>query len=240
MEGLVVSTYEQLLNDLRAHPEWRVELRRELFGDDLPDLPGALSELAAAQRRTEERLDALAVQVGELAAAQRRTEERVEGLEVSVGGLREDVQRLTVRNDATYGAIVESRYRDRPWSYFGDIAKRLRWADLLELEDVLDSAAADGRISPEDVRELRRADAVLRGRRHGADVWLVLEASVTVDDSDVDRAASRAAVLRRTGREVLAVVAGEVIAPGASQRAADAGVWQCTDGRVLAPRGEAA
>lgn len=71
--SFTVQDYADLVRLLSERPEWRQELRRLLLTDDLLTLPGITRELAEAQRRTEERLEALA-------EAQKRTEERLEAL----------------------------------------------------------------------------------------------------------------------------------------------------------------
>ncbi len=67
-----------------------------------------------------------------------------------------------------------------------------------------------------------------------ADVVLYYDLDV---EPDVERAAARAAVLRRAvpGVEVLAVVAGPEIHPLAVAAARERGVWWLTDGRAFAP-----
>lgn len=82
-----VRHYHDLVRLLREHPEWREELRNLLLTEDLLALPRVMRDLASevralaeAQRRTEERVNALAEEVRALAEAQRRTEERVDAL----------------------------------------------------------------------------------------------------------------------------------------------------------------
>ena len=77
-------------------------------------LTEALTTLAEAQRRTEERLDALVARVEELAEAQRRTEERLDALAARVDDLaeaqrrtEERLQQLTARVDALAARVDE-------------------------------------------------------------------------------------------------------------------------------------
>lgn len=242
-----MSTFDALLRDLRAHPEWREELRRELLDEQLLQVPSLVSELAAAQRRTEERVSELTADVRELAAAVHELATRMSelasgmtALATGMQGMAAELREVGLRTDRALGWVVEFRYRERPWAFFGPIARRLRLPGIDELDDLLDAAVADGQLAEPDVDDLRRADAVLRGRRDGEEVWLVLEASAKVDESDVRRAADRAELLRRTGRVVLALVAGEGITTEAVDLAARSGVWQVTDGSVQPPEVEAA
>lgn len=81
------------------------------------------------------------------------------------------------------------------------------------------------------------ADLVIRGRRRedNAEVFLVVEVSWGVGPYDVERAAHRAELLRRTGVMAMPVVAGKAILPEAASRARELQVWQLTDGQVVTP-----
>ena len=242
-----MSALDDLLRELRRHPEWRDKLRRELLTDELLHVPETLATLVEAQARTEARVEELAEALHTLAEPARATAEVVEQLVVWSGevtallrGIASELNRVSRRADSSYGWMVEFRYRERPWSFFGRIARRLRHVPIDELDDLLEEALAAGVLTEEDAEELRRADGVFRGRRDGREVYLVLEASGAVDERDVRRAVDRAALLARTGRSVLALVAGEDVSDEASHLALNAGAWQVTDGRVVPPSSEAA
>lgn len=70
-----VSDFEDLLEILRQHPEWRERLLETLLGEKFLALPEQVQSLIQAQQRTDEQLAALAAEVRALAEAQRRTEE---------------------------------------------------------------------------------------------------------------------------------------------------------------------
>ncbi len=57
-----------------AFDEFASEIRKTVTQDDFKELKDIVAELAVAQKRTEQRLDSLAVKVEELAEAQKRTE----------------------------------------------------------------------------------------------------------------------------------------------------------------------
>jgi len=66
--------------------------------------------------------------------------------------------------------------------------------------------------------------------------YLIVEASWTVDLSNVERAARRAGCLAKSGLLVLPVVAGEMVRPSAAELARKLGVWQATDSyEIVAP-----
>ena len=104
--AFTVEHFHELTRLLYERPEWRAELRSILLTEEILDMPRMLSELTAAQQRTEEGLQRLEVSVDQLAAAQQRTEEGLQRLEVSVDQLaaaqqrtEEGLQRLEVSVD---------------------------------------------------------------------------------------------------------------------------------------------
>jgi hypothetical protein len=109
-----VADFHDLIRLLEHHPDWRTELRRVLFSQDLLDLPRTVQELAIAQRRTEEAITHLTERMkqGFVEAATERQElrhdltrvgERVErGFTEATAerhGLRQDLTQLTGRVD---------------------------------------------------------------------------------------------------------------------------------------------
>ncbi|GBD32932.1 hypothetical protein HRbin33_01908 [bacterium HR33] len=109
-----VREFRELIRLLGKEPERRAELLGVLLGEDMLALPQALRELAQAQTRTEQRLealtarvDALAARVGELAQAQTRTEQRLEALTARVDALAARMDELTARVDALAARMDE-------------------------------------------------------------------------------------------------------------------------------------
>jgi chromosome segregation ATPase len=193
-----------------------------------------LEALAEAQRRTEERLEALAEaqrrteeQVRALAEAQRRTEERLEELGVAVSKLRQDV-------DSLLGSDLERRYRERAAGYFQRLLRRIKLVDHQALALQLDKAVDAGTITQEEKEEILLLDAVVQGRRDRREAYLAVEVSLTVSAEDVQRAASRAALLRKvTRRPVFGAVAGRQLDTVAAEEAAKRSVACLLNGRVV-------
>ena len=235
--------FDAFLRQLRAHPEWREELRRVL-DEGRPDVASELAQLAVAQRRTDEhletltvRVDALAEQVEALAGQVEALARRMDALAVAQERTEQALGRLINQVDELRGDVVERRYRDRGHAHFGPIARRLRPLSLADLDRILDQAVADGVLDPEQSEDVRLADGVFRGRRRSddAECFLVLEASAGVGPDDVRRAWGRADALARTGVPSLPVVAGDWITPAGEAAAREFGVWQVTDGHVVPP-----
>ncbi len=108
-----------------------------------------------------------------------------------------------------------------------------------EREALIAAAEERGAISLEEADGLDVADVIVRGqRREGeGEAYAVVEVSYVVHPEDVERAAKRAAALRKAlpEAEVLAVVAGPEIHPLAVAAARQRGVWWLTEDRAFAP-----
>jgi len=178
-------------------------------------------EIAAVRTEADRRFAELAEAVRELAEAQRRTDARLEDLR---GRLR--------------GLTYENRYRTQLHRYLR-LVSAPRALSPEEWVAFLEAARDAGRLSVEEVDDLGSADVIVRGRslQGEGEVFLVVEVSATVHPEDIERAARRAALLRRAlpDAEVLAVVAGPELHPRAGAAARERGVWWLKDGRPFAP-----
>src|SRR3990172_559220 len=229
-----VEDFHDLLRLLEERPEWRVEIRRVVLTEDLLRLP---EELARARQETEQRFQELAAGMDALAARIDALAAQVSALTVRLEALTTQVSALTGHVGTLRGESLEQRYRTRGFAYFGRL---LRGAHALapdELTALFEDAIAAAELSDEEAQEIALADVVVRGRRltDGVSVYLVVGVSVGVGLGDVQRALRRAALLARTGVTALPVVAGEWATPEAADAAHAQGVWQITDGRVVAP-----
>lgn len=94
-----IAHFHDLVRLMEEHPDWRTELRRVLFSQDLLDLPHTVQELAVAQRHTEEAITRLTMRMerGFTQAANERRE------------LREDLTRLEDRADLSFAEADEDR-----------------------------------------------------------------------------------------------------------------------------------
>ena len=98
----------------------------------------------------------------------------------------------------------------------------------------LRAAQQAGRLSAEEFQSVLDADLLWSGKlwETGEEVVLVLEASWKVHESDVERAAQRAEVLRRAGLKALPVTAGEEWPEQVEALALQERVVVARDGRV--------
>ena len=205
----------------------------------LERLEAAVAQLAEAQRRTEERLERLEAAVAQLAEAQRRTEERLAELaeaqrrtEEQLAGLARTVQRLIDTVGEMRGRLLELQYRDRAGTFFGRYLRRARVVEWPALEDVLET-----RLSAEELDDLLQLDLHVSGRPRGRpempQVWLAVEVSAVIDQTDVERARRRATLLARAGFRAVPVAAGERATPGAQEAARTHAVALLQDSRPL-------
>ncbi len=255
-----VEDFQDLVQLLETHPEWRAELRRRLLTDDLLELPAIVRRLAEAQERSEQRLGTVEEHMGsleermarieermarieeqvlKLAEAQERTEQRLAVLEEHMARLAAAMER-TERRLGTLedqvgdlrGWALERQYTDRAPAYFGSLVRRLRVVGSVQLADLLDDAIARGRVTEAERAAVLQADLVVQGKRveDQTDVYLVVEISAGIGDHDVERAALRAEILAKLGRPAIPVVAGHRIDPTARSLAVTMGVKPVLDG----------
>jgi hypothetical protein len=232
---------------------------RESFESHSSRLEAALAKLAESQAHTEERVGRLEAAVERLAEAQARTEERVGRLEAALDGLAEAqvraearlagvedrlarleavvaelaaaVKGLAIRSDRHEGTLLELKFRDRLPSYLG---LYLRRAKVLQPADLLD--ALEPRLERADVEDFLRADVLAQGLVDGASTYVIGEVSYTADASDVERAARRAALLRKADLPAVGLVACEAVHPQTIAYAREQGVRVWADGRLIDER----
>ena len=212
-------------------------------------LEEAMQKLAEAQARTEERVGGLEVRMGrleevvqKLAEAQVRTEERVGGLEAAMQKLAEAqarteerlvrleavIEKLIVRSDRHEGKLLELSFRERLPSYLGLFLRR---AKVLQPADLLDEL--EPRLDRAEVEDFLRADVLARGAVDGQPTYVVGEVSYTAHASDVERAARRAALVRKADLPAVGLIACETVQPETLAYAREQRVRVWADGRFV-------
>jgi len=208
-----------------------IRLLRESVDVNAARVDAALATLA-------ERMVELTVRVDALAEAQLRTEARVDRLEQAVEKLAERMNQLTavvekivIRSDRHEGTLLELKFRDRLPSYLG---RYLRRAKVLQPADLLDEVEAS--LESAEVDDFLRADVLAQGTVNGEPTYVIGEVSYTADASDVERAARRAALLRKASLPAVGLVACEAVHPETVAYAREQGVRIWADGMLLAER----
>ena len=195
-------------------------------------------ELAAAQQRTEQQVRELAAaqqrteqQVRELAAAQQRTEQRLEDLIAVQQRFEVRLERLENKMAQVDGRTLEQQYRERAPAYLGRLLRETRVIGPSQLQKEIEPYLSD-----DELADAMLTDMVLSGQPRYqpqvGDIWLAVEISSAVDVEDVARAVRRAALLRRAGRPVIPMVAGERMTPDGEEEARRQKVAMLQDGHT--------
>ncbi|MBC7228577.1 MAG: hypothetical protein H5T61_15320 [Thermoflexales bacterium] len=227
------TTVRELVEVQRRHEErlTGVEARLER-------LEATVQELVEAQERTNQ-------QIQELREAQERTNQQIqaiwEAIRLNTAQLKdltevaqslvEGQRRLEGTVGDMKGILLEMKYRERPYAYFGHVLRGIRVVPMQAIEDELEA-----RLAWEEVKEVFRLDLLLKGRLRDApeqpEVWLAVEVSSVVDKGDVERAGRRAALLRKAGFPAVPVAAGLAVDEEARWEAEGNKVVVVRDGQV--------
>ena len=224
----------EFMRQLDQDPELLEQVRARILTRELLQLPETVARLSERIDRQAEtvdqltrRLDQLTERVDQLVAAQQETNRRLDSLTGSV-------QRI----EGTLGNLTGTAYENRA----SRIAPRLlaRYLRLWRtqvlqapnantggrLDNMVNGGVIDGTISDQQAQELERADIIVMAKDNEEQTaYVVIEASITVDDTDIDRAHERALIMGRlTSMAVRAAVVGQDISPANRQRAEGLGV----------------
>ncbi len=228
-----INDISDLIRILRDDPAWADAVRSVLLSQELLRLPEEVAALTRAFREhaetTNRRLESLEAGQDELKQGQAQLQTTVNGLQTTVNGMRGDLGNLSgsyfQRRAANFAVRVARRdFHLRPTSL-------VHHADHVgdsTLKQMLDDAAEDASrdFNEDDAALVEQADAVIAGKApDGTEVYLLVEASITVLKDDVDRAKDRAELLQRAvGATTHALVIGEAIADEAATQAKDRAV----------------
>jgi hypothetical protein len=214
------SNTADFLRLLREDPDFRDEARRLVLSQELLELPDRLARFEANMER---RFDGFERRFDELEGGTERqfTEVRSDITEMKgdiakntsdIGGLRgAEYERRVGRSFASYASMA---YRQRSGRALR--RNRLLSGGISEVSsaflDLIADALDAGLIAENEWRDLQQADAVMSGQHEGNTVYFVGEFSITVNNSDIDRAIARAAILRKaTGCDAWPMVIGNTI-----------------------------
>jgi chaperonin cofactor prefoldin len=210
--------------------------------DDLAQQMGTLTQrvdtLTQRMDTLTQRMDTLTQRVDDLATAQRRTEDHLATLALQLVVLTSQVNRMDGQLGNLVGDALEQRYRSRASGYFDDLLSGIRVLSHDDIGRLLDPAVGSGTLTRAERRDAIDADIVLHGQRISdrADAYLVAEVSASISTVDTERAVRRSGIIARaTGVPVITAVAGPRIHQDADRAAREAGMWRILDGTTLAP-----
>ena len=204
----------------------RMDERQGRMEERMDRMDARFEEMGATVARIDERVDGLSKQVGNL-------DGRVDGLSKQVGDVsgrlrgweleRGAVGRLLPRLAQAYDvARIKAVSADSSRS-----AVRVRAVWETRFVEAVEAGVDEGRITEDEADALDRTDIVARGRRRvdRAELWFAVQASATLDNNDIERAATGAVALRKlSGDAAVAVVYGRRIAGQQRVRAEELGV----------------
>ena len=188
----MVTSINEIIRAMRRNPDLRDELRREILTEELLAMPQRLSDLVTV-------VNAQGPQLEDLVTVVKR-----QGRDIEV-----------LKNDMGYvkGRLVETSLQG--WIIpFLSSRLNLRRATVVrgpvrdgiahEFEDAIEDAGDRGEIEANQRERIYSTDVIVRARRRetGEIVYVPVEASFTIDYSDVDRAANTAIALRQVFPEV--------------------------------------
>ena len=197
-------------------------------------LAGVEDRLERAEARlagVEDRLERAEARLAGVEDRLTRLEQAVEKLAERMNQLTAVVEKLVIRSDRHEGTLLELKFRDRLPSYLG---RYLRRAKVLQPADLLDEVEAS--LESAEVDDFLRADVLAQGTVNGEPTYVVGEVSYTADASDVERAARRAALLRKASLPAVGLVACEAVHPETVAYAREQGVRIWADGVLLDER----
>ena len=237
-----INTFQDIIDAMERNPRLREEMRRQILGEEILQLPAqfrvfleAAAEIRDRSQRVESRLETLETGQAELRAGQEELRAGQEELRADVTQLKADVRRIDGRLDRGFGAGYESKVTANLASILGQRAG-LRRARILKgpgfrtdpnLEDLLEAAESSGVLTAAETDDLLLLDIIAAAvsRQTSERVYAAVEASITAGDDDINRAAERAATLRKlSNTPVTAVLVAETVSETQRQLAASRGV----------------
>jgi polyhydroxyalkanoate synthesis regulator phasin len=231
-----------LMDTLSIYEQFRASLGEEkakVFAQTLGTMIEEAKNAATKEDRRSLRdaVDANTARVDAALAtlAQRMVEltARVDTLAERMDQLTAVVEKLAIRSDRHGTALLELKFRDRLPSYLG---RYLRRAKVMQPADLLDEVEAS--LESAEVDDFLRADVLAQGTVDGESTYVIGEVSYTADAGDIERAARRAALLRKATLPAVGLVACEAARPETLAYAREQGVRVWLDGALLAERRE--
>lgn len=229
---------EDLIRLPDEHPRLKSELRLRLFEDEwapfmkyvrevLASSLAAIEQLKLSIADHDKRLAELQVETSAIRTELREetaalsnnqadfraeVDQRFDAADVRFSGIDEKLVNLTIQVDDLRRRSLERDFRDKVHAFVGTFLLGTRIVTPDQLPGLYE-AYESGDLSEEDYRRVIATDAVVRGRRKGAQEtsYVAVEVSATVDEKDVERAKRTADILRQLGLESEALVFGNKI-----------------------------
>ena len=202
----VINTTSDLLKALRENPEWKDAVRAEILGERLQTLPELVSENTRQIASIGDKLDRASNLIAALTERLERVENRLERVENRLERVENRLEWVENRLGKMDGRHLESDVLANPRSYIRrkdlSAVRSLSYDERYELSSQLEE---------NEEEELDLLDAILEGETPtGEHVYIAVEASVTIEVYDLERAKRRAYFLAKaTNTPVLPLVVGD-------------------------------
>ncbi len=238
--------FQDLLDYIDQHSEYKKELRIRLLDEELIALPEKFAELVKAfhafAAAVERRLSKLEEDVSTLKEDVRVLKKDMTEVKEDVRVLKQDVTslqagQLSLENKVAQliGDNTETKVRRNILNIARDhlslVKGKILHAQGRNAEQaftcLIDQAETDQIISEDESEDLSATDLIIQGRRRGdtTPVYAVFEISRTIHLNDIQRAQSRAETLTKAaGYETIPAVIGAAIDPRQQRQAEESGV----------------
>ena len=210
-----INTFQDILDALEQDPALREQLRWHILTDELLQLPAAVLEIRTDVAGLKNDVAEIKTSVASLQEGQARLETDVARMGGDLARMNGDLRRLTGKDYEDYVLRFAERLMNRNTDF-----ERLSvagsdkngWAHP-HMRERNTEAAISGTITFEEADDLEMTDVVLSGRPPlGGPRYVIIEASITVQEGDVLTAKRRAEMLQRvSGTATIPVVVGVVI-----------------------------
>ena len=210
-----IETFEDILAAMENNPRLQAALRQHVLDQEFLQLPAIVRELQQTVQELQQTVQELQQSIVQLTQL---VHDYVAATDARLDRLEGNMNRLIGTDYERKAARRASRRANR---YLGMGDMRVIYAvtmpDNNQFPEILDNAIRAGRMDENEAEELEEVDIVMRGPGG----YAVAEVSITLDETDVQRARERAGLLSKAVTEpVRAIVIGARALDSASQLAA--------------------
>lgn len=218
----------RILEELRADPEAKWKLFNALLSDEMKQLPSRVNKL-------QDDVDELKDDVQVLKEDVRELKTDMAEVKSDIREMKGDIRELKISNAEMKGHNLEFKLGVRAKSYvcqwlgLQDPVMLSSYVDYLgnELHTAVSKALQEGRISERQEQRIVATDVIMRAklRSDKSPVCIAIEASYTIDASDINRAKESADALHIvTGLPTIPVATGYHISDQTRRYAEERGV----------------
>ena len=233
LTNVVTEAYDKLGANSELH-ELRLVVRemadaQKTANEQLARTDDRLAKLAESTERrfaeTTQQLAATNGRIDRMVASIEQLTDHMQQFASSQSRLIGLVRELTNGQDELLGPFHEERVASRLYAYVGDVVNRCIVLNSQEKADFFAELIATETLTKEELSDLRRADIFATGLVGTEPVVLIVETTPVGSDYDIDRTARWAAILAKTGRRGIPIMACLYVDSAMIRQARKKGVW---------------